>query len=115
MSSAAAGIFPSYSECFAFAPLEAMAAGCPVIYTERFSGPELITHGINGFLINPDDPVQMAEKMSSLIQNEILRKKFSVNGRKTVEEHFHIDKSVHDHLRFYEKVIREYHKKPIPV
>ncbi len=115
MCSAAAAIFPSYSECFAFAPLEAMAAGCPVIYTERYSGPELITQGINGLLINPDDPVQMAEAMSSLLQSEPLRKKFSANGRKTVEEHFHIDKSVHDHLRFYEQVIRGYHKKVIPV
>lgn len=115
MSSAAAAIFPSYSECFAFAPLEAMAAGCPVIYTERFSGPELITHGINGLLINPDNPVQMAESMSSLLQSEPLRERFSVNGRKTVEEHFNIDKSVQDHLRFYEQVIQKYHKKAIPV
>ena len=115
MSSAAAAIFPSYSECFAFAPLEAMAAGCPVINTERFSGPELVTHGINGLLINPDDPVQMANAMSSLLESESLREKFSANGRKTVEERFTIDRSAKDHLRFYEEVIKKYHKKHLPV
>jgi glycosyltransferase involved in cell wall biosynthesis len=114
MSSATAAIFPSYSECFAFAPLEAMAAGCPVINTERFSGPELITHGENGLLINPDDPAQMAESMSSLLLSEPLRNKFSVNGRRTVKEHFSIDQSITDHLRFYEQVIRQFQQKAIP-
>ena len=114
MSTAAAAIFPSYTECFALAPLEAMAAGCPVIYTERSSGPELITHGINGLLVDPDNPTQMAEAMSSLIQNESLRAKFSTNGRKAVEEHFNIDQSVHDHIQFYEQVIQQYHQNYIP-
>lgn len=115
MSTAAAAIFPSYTECFALSPLEAMAAGCPVIYTERASGPELITHGINGLLIDPDNPAQMAEAMSSLIQNESLRAKFSENGRRTIKEHFNIDHSIHDHIRFYKQVIQEYQKKTITV
>jgi glycosyltransferase involved in cell wall biosynthesis len=114
MSTAAAAIFPSYTECFALAPLEAMAAGCPVIYTERASGPELIKHGINGLLIDPDDTEQMAEAMSSLIQSESLRIKFSTNGRRTIEEHFNIDQSVHDHIQFYKQVIRQYQQNYIP-
>lgn len=115
MSTASAAIFPSYTECFAFAPLEAMAAGCPVINTERFSGPELITDGINGLMINPDDPAEMAEAMSCLLQSDVLRERFSINGRKTVAEHFNIDQSVHDHIRFYEQVIQQFQQKVIPV
>jgi len=109
MTTAAAAIFPSYTECFALAPMEAMAAGCPVIYTERASGPELITHGINGLLVDPDDHGQMAEAISSLIQNESLRNRFSGNGRRTIEEHFNITQSLNDHMEFYEQVIRQYH------
>jgi len=43
LTTAAVAVFPSYSECFSMAPLEAMAAGCAVVYTCRTSGPELIT------------------------------------------------------------------------
>jgi glycosyltransferase involved in cell wall biosynthesis len=114
MSTAAAAIFPSYTECFALAPMEAMAVGCPVIYTERASGPELITHGTNGLLIDPGNPEQMAEAMSSLIQNESLRIKFSNIGRRTIEEHFNIDRSVQDHIHFYEQVIQQYQQNYIP-
>ena len=115
MATASAAIFPSYTECFAFAPLEAMAAGCPVINTERCSGPELINHGINGLLIDPGNPQQMANSMISLVENSTLRKKLSVNGRQTVIEHFSIDKSIQDHTQFYEQAIRQYHKKAITI
>jgi len=43
LAGAVAAVFPSYSECFALAPMEAMAAGCAVINTSRASGAELVT------------------------------------------------------------------------
>jgi glycosyltransferase involved in cell wall biosynthesis len=113
MSTAAAAIFPSYTECFALAPLEAMAAGCPVIYTERASGPELISSGINGLLVNPDDHHQMAEAMSSLIENEQVRTEFSNRGRKTIEQRFTINQSVQDHIHFYQEVIQKFQRSHI--
>lgn len=108
LSGAAAAIFPSYTECFALAPLEAMAVGCPVIFTERVSGPELIETGVNGLLINPDDYGQMAEAMLSLLEDVEKRKTFSRNGRQTILERFDIRKSVKDHIRFYEELIINY-------
>ena len=114
MSTAAAAIFPSYTECFALAPLEAMAVGCPVIYTERASGPELISSGTNGFLVNPDDHHQMAEAMNTLIEDEHVRKEFSNRGRKTIEQRFTITQSVQDHIQFYEQVIQQYKQSHIP-
>jgi len=111
MSTASAAIFPSYTECFAIAPLEAMAAGCPVIYTERVSGPELVTEGDNGLLVDPDDYGQMAASMLLLLENKDLRKKFSENGRATIVQKFDIRKSAADHIDFYSRVIYDYYKK----
>ena len=48
LQAAAVGVFPSFSEGFANAPLEAMACGCPTIYSTRGSGPELIDDSITG-------------------------------------------------------------------
>src|SRR5690606_28804161 len=84
LKNAYAAIFPSYSECFALAPLEAMAVGCPVIYTSKSSGKELISDGINGILINPENPEQIAAKILQLFGDRLYRDKLSLASRKTI-------------------------------
>ncbi|NML63645.1 glycosyltransferase family 4 protein [Hymenobacter sp. RP-2-7] len=44
-------VFPSLFEGFGLVITEAMSQGTPVITTERTAGPDLITHGQNGWLI----------------------------------------------------------------
>jgi glycosyltransferase involved in cell wall biosynthesis len=59
--------------------LEAMALGIPVISTRTSGIPELITHGVNGFLANPADPLDLAVQIQSALaqpesdRNEMLR------------------------------------------
>jgi glycosyltransferase involved in cell wall biosynthesis len=108
MATASAAIFPSFTECFAIAPLEAMAVGCPVIYTSRVSGPELITNEVNGLLVDPENYQQIAESITTLLENQAMRKQFSIEGRKTIENHFTITQSAKDHLNFYSQVISYY-------
>lgn len=103
LSKATAAIFPSYSECFALAPLEALAVGCPVINTSRASGKELIEDGENGSLIDPDNIDEIAEKVIELIENKELQKRYSQKGRKTILDQFTIEKSAKDHVLFYSK------------
>ncbi|EKD59324.1 MAG: glycosyltransferase [uncultured bacterium] len=45
-------LLPTYTEAFGFAILEAMAYGIPVISTNYFAIPEMISHGATGFLID---------------------------------------------------------------
>jgi len=104
LSQATGAIFPSYSECFALAPLEALATGCPVINTSRASGKELITDKENGSLIDPDNIGEIAEKIIELIKDKELQKKYSVNGRTTILDKFTIEKSVKAHIDFYTKI-----------
>lgn len=111
LKSSYAAIFPSYSECFALAPLEAMAVGCPVIYTSKSSGKELISDGINGILINPENPEQIAAKILQLFGDRLYRDKLSLASRKTIEERFSIKQSAIDHIAFYSKIIKRYKSK----
>lgn len=110
MAGAAAAIFPSFTECFAIAPLEAMAVGCPVIYTKRVSGPELIQSQVNGLLIDPDNIPEIADSILTLLNDKSLREKFSARGRQTIEEKFDIKISAIDHIKFYEKVLSHANK-----
>jgi glycosyltransferase involved in cell wall biosynthesis len=105
LSQATMAVFPSYSECFALAPLEAMAVGCPVVNTSRSSGRELVKDGENGSLIDPDNISEMAEKITQLISDPKLQQKYSDNGKRTVLTQFNITKSAQDHVTFYNSVL----------
>lgn len=47
-------LIPTYVETFGFAILEAMAFGLPIISTNHFAIPEMIEHGVSGFLIDTE-------------------------------------------------------------
>lgn len=45
-------LLPTYVETFGFAILEAMAFGIPVVTTNYFAIPEMVGHGVTGFMID---------------------------------------------------------------
>lgn len=106
LANATMAVFPSYSESFSMAPLEAMAVGCPVIYTSRSSGKEIISDLENGLLVDPDNVQELSRKILMLLEDETLRKKYSVNGRATIVNKFTIEKSAEHHIRYYSEIIK---------
>ena len=101
LQTAQAAVFPSYYEAFAFAPLEAMANGCPTIFTKRASGPELVEDGVNGLLVNPDHPAEIAAAIQRLIQDGELAKRIGNAGRDQVREKYAADVLFPKNERFY--------------
>lgn len=77
-------IFPSFSEAFSLVPMEAMAERCPVIFSNRFSGPELITHEADGLLIDPGDPATISRAIVRLLGDDELAARLGAAGRHTV-------------------------------
>ena len=69
-------LIPSGEESFGLAALEAMACKTPVIGSEIGGIPEVVDHGINGFLHPLDDVDAMAESALKLLQNEEKLKAF---------------------------------------
>lgn len=67
-------IQPSYFESFGIAIVEAMSYGIPVIASETGGIPEIVRHGINGFLINPGDMERFLENLLRLTADAGLRK-----------------------------------------
>src|SRR5690606_30433349 len=101
LSSAEVAVFPSYAECFALAPMEAMSCGTAVVYTKRSSGPELVEHGETGMLIEPDNIVEISDALITLLTNQSLCEKLSINGKAWVEKMFNINTVVDEHIIFY--------------
>jgi glycosyltransferase involved in cell wall biosynthesis len=80
--------------------LQYMAAGIPTIMSPVGVNKEIIQDGGNGFLASTTE--EWVEKLSRLIESVELRQKFSVNGRKTVEEKY----SVHTNKEKYLEAMR---------
>lgn len=65
---------PSRSEGHPLALLEAMAAGCAPVASDCPTGPrEIIEHGVDGLLVEPDDPTALAASIVRLLDDDHLR------------------------------------------
>ena len=95
---------PSYFETFGMVALEIMARGRALIYTERTSGKEIIEDGIDGFVVNPEDISQIANKINILVSNLSLRRKIEQNAYMKVQNKFTVSRIVDKMENFYMSV-----------
>jgi len=84
--------FPSYTEGFPNVILEAMAAGCALVFTPVGSLAEAMVDGKNGLIVKamPPNPEEIAEKIMQLIENPNIMKKMSQNNLVEAKEKYDI-------------------------
>lgn len=91
------GVFPSFSEAFSLAPMEAMAVGIPVVYTKLCSGRELITDGEHGLLVDPSDEQEIADAILAIAEMTTdQRASLGRRGQDHIRANFSIDRLVRD-------------------
>jgi glycosyltransferase involved in cell wall biosynthesis len=74
-------VMPSLLEGQPVGLVEAMAYGCPIVATAVGGIPELIDDGNNGLLCRPENPEDLAAKISTLIETPALRQKLGREAR----------------------------------
>lgn len=97
-------VMPSLIEGFGIVFLEAMASRVPVIGGNVGGTSELISHGFNGFLVEPNNSNKLTEYIIALLDDHNLREKFINNGLKSLAN-FTIDKMIRDTIIFYEDIL----------
>lgn len=105
LAEAGAAVFPSYSETFAMAPLEAMICGCPTIYSRRGSGPELMVDGRHGLLVEPDRPQEIADAIVRLLRDRALARSLGEAGRERASKVFSMEKLLPENVAFYRRCV----------
>jgi glycosyltransferase involved in cell wall biosynthesis len=105
LSTARVGVFPSYTEAFALAPLESMGCGCPTISTKLSSGPEEIRPEIDGLLVDPGRPGEISDAIVRLLRDDSLAEELGMAGRARVVNTFTASALLPVNESFYEKVV----------
>lgn len=71
--------------------LEYMACARSVVATAVAGVPELVDDGVTGILVPRNRPDAVAEALTRLIDDPVLREKMGTGGRKRIEEHFRVE------------------------
>ena len=100
--------FPSHVETFGIGIVEAMALEKPVIYMKTGPGPEVIEDGVSGILCDTFDPVDIADKILFVLNNDELAKKLGMKARERVLEKFEKHKWLQKNLEYYQNCINNY-------
>jgi glycosyltransferase involved in cell wall biosynthesis len=64
-------VHPTYEDGFAYAPMEALACGTPVIVTEDTGMKEFVREGCNGYIVPTGDPEAILERLLDLYANPL--------------------------------------------
>lgn len=88
------------------AVIEAMAYGVPPIVTRVGGLPELVKDNESGFVIEPNDPEALAEKIIAFYQDPKTKKMLGENARQRIDSHFNIDTTVEKTQQLFEELVR---------
>jgi glycosyltransferase involved in cell wall biosynthesis len=86
--------------------LEAMSCGIPVVTTGVSGIPELVEHGINGLLVDEEDPGALAGAVGMLAADPELAHRLGRAGRATVNDRFDGDVLAGRLAGLFERMIR---------
>ncbi|HEV2412978.1 MAG TPA: glycosyltransferase [Candidatus Saccharimonadales bacterium] len=89
----------TWEEPFGMSIIDALASGTPVIAYRRGALPEIIEHGVNGFLA--DDARELRKYIQRIGEID------PAACRKTVEERFSADRMAEDYARLYREIIAQ--------
>lgn len=86
-------VFPSFypNECFPLVLLEAMQHGLPCVSTNEGAIPDIVEDGRTGFVVEKNNPKQLAEKIEQLMIDEPLRISMGLQGKRKFQEKYTLE------------------------
>jgi glycosyltransferase involved in cell wall biosynthesis len=98
-------VMPSRWEGMPNALLEAMACGLPCVATRVSGSEDIISDGINGLLVEPEQPAEMAQALRRLIEDAELAQRLGREGRETVVRNYQLTAIADQSVELYRRLI----------
>lgn len=99
-------VHPSHSENLGGAA-ESLAAGVPTVATNVGGFPDIIKNGVTGFLCEKENPKDLADKISKMIENKELSINMSLQGQKNIRNMLDIGITSNNILKIYNNIIKK--------
>jgi glycosyltransferase involved in cell wall biosynthesis len=87
--------------------LEAMACGLPCIATRVSGSEDIIADGLNGIIVESEQPDQMADALRSLIEDTELAQRLGREGRVTVVREYQLAQIIERCLDLHRQLLEE--------
>jgi glycosyltransferase involved in cell wall biosynthesis len=97
-------VLSSRSEGLSYSIVEAMASGLPLVVTNVGGNLELVTDTECGYLVPPNDPAALAQKLQILIDNDVQRKEFGRQALKIAQDKFSVTVMVDKYIKKYREM-----------
>ena len=99
------GVLASHQEGFSNAILESMLAGLPMVVTNVGGNPEAVIDSKTGYIVEPHNEHELANKINKLIDDAELRKEFGQLGKERVEANFSLANCVSEYEKIYDLIL----------
>jgi glycosyltransferase involved in cell wall biosynthesis len=107
MRDAALMVLPSRSEGLSNVLLEAMACGLPVVSTRVSGSVDVVEDSVNGLLVEPERPEELAGAIQLLLQDRALAQRLGRQARATVLEKYSLDTVAEQYIALYRWLLGE--------
>jgi glycosyltransferase involved in cell wall biosynthesis len=97
-------VLPSRAEGFPNSLLEAMAAGLPVVVSDRGAMPEIVAEGVGGLIVDAERPDRLAAALKDLIDSPQLRLTMGRYNRAIAEQDYDLRRVLLQFEALYEQV-----------
>jgi glycosyltransferase involved in cell wall biosynthesis len=87
-------VLASRAEPFGLVLLEAMRAGLPVVASNAGGVPEIITHGMNGLLFEPEDFEGLANALARIALDPETASRLRRKGKQAIVDRFSFDAQI---------------------
>jgi glycosyltransferase involved in cell wall biosynthesis len=82
---------PIWDEGFGLPPVEAMAAGCPVVTSRSGTVPETVINGTTGFVVEKNNVDELAQALLMLLKDDDRREAMGRAARRRALQYFSWD------------------------
>jgi len=98
-------ILMSWLEAFGIVYIEASQMGKPIIGSSEWGAGDIIIDGKTGYLVKPNDTLDLADKLTTLLTNKSLRESMGKKGKERVMTNFLWEHNVKNLIKTYDEII----------